>query len=414
MAEFGLYKFWSADSRGICDLPEQEAFKPAIRGLFPRDLPESALSIHPDCTLVLEPHGPNGPDSVSVRVDERTIGYLPVELARAWAGPIRRVTGSGLLPVAESRVSMSRWGWGTDARFWSLVRLSLGDPAEALPYNDPPTGPYTMVPRSSAIKVTKSDDCLADLLPMVPAIGRGMLFATLHERAPVGGRGKAIVEVRIDGRRVGELTSQTSQRYLTMIEHFGMRGLVCACYARISGSPVAAEVQIYAIKANEATDEFLQGEPVTLPNLKPHQSDPLAYDLTPMAAHLQTLPLPEGSLTNAISKSGGPQEVGEGLGTARRNGQSAISEPEVHDTELHRLIDFRTVRNLALLLAGEVGVITAGLESIFDESIGEPLPPKTAEVVESAMADVGLWLFRLADELSVDLPAVIREKLRAD
>lgn len=89
-----------------------------------------------------------------------------------------------------------------------------------------------------------------------------------------------MVEVRIDGERIGQLTPQMSQRFLPMTRHLESRGLVTACWGDIKGSAVAAEVRIDGVKANEADALVLDGDPVTLPALVPVEDDPLLYVLS--------------------------------------------------------------------------------------------------------------------------------------
>jgi hypothetical protein len=114
-----------------------------------------------------------------------------------------------------------------------------------------------------------------------------VLFVTLHEYVPSQARAKPHVEVRIDNERIGQLTPQTSQRFLPMIKHLESRGLVTACWGDITGSAVAAEVRIDGVKANEATPELLDGPPITVPTLVPELSDPVQYDLTAMHSYLR-------------------------------------------------------------------------------------------------------------------------------
>jgi hypothetical protein len=128
------------------------------------------------------------------------------------------------------------------------------------------------------VQVTKEDEHFAVLSNYVPSTGRGVLYVTLHECVVNTARtSKTVVEVRVDNRRVGQLTHQMSQRFLPMIQHLNARGLITACHGDITGSSVAAEVRIDAVKANEADDAVLDGLPVIVPALAPQLDDPRAY-----------------------------------------------------------------------------------------------------------------------------------------
>ncbi|ORW04067.1 hypothetical protein AWC13_01030 [Mycobacterium kubicae] len=283
--------------------------------MFPEVWPDGGQEVLPVVQLIPEPGGPRGAWAVSVRAEGRTIGYLAADVALEWAGVLRRIVASGFIPTTSCRIYGYEFEGWDDVEFRPNVRIALGSPAEALPINDPPSSPYTILPQSSLVQVTKEDEHFDVLARYVPAGGHGVLFVTLHEQQPQG-RGKAYVEVRIDDEQIGQLTPQTSQRYLPLIRHMRDRGLLTACRGEITGSKVAAEVRISGIKANEATQEVLDGPPMTLPPLVPELSDPSQYDLTAMAAVLEPLPLvqpvvpavpdepPDGSVVR-FTKGGG-------------------------------------------------------------------------------------------------------------
>ncbi|MEI8083723.1 MAG: DNA helicase, partial [Actinomycetes bacterium] len=291
MTNIGLYRLWGSGYPGLL-ITMADPFSSAIRSLFPRHLGKDSSEIKHDVALVPEPEGPQGIWSISVRYEGNTIGYLPAEIAGKWAGPVRRVVASGSLPVTASTIwGNARDGWGGPT-FSAYALLRLQTPVEALPNNGPPLAPYTMLPPGPFVKVIKLEEHVADLLRLTPPGSRGLFIATLRERPPSEGRRASVVEVCIDGRCVGQLTLPMSQRYLPLVQHFQGRGLVTACHVDVAGSTVASEVRIHAVKANEADDEFLRGEPVTLLPLVPRKDDPLTYDLAPMADYLRPQPMP--------------------------------------------------------------------------------------------------------------------------
>jgi hypothetical protein len=267
-----------------------------------------------DAQLIPELEGPRGPWSTSVRIDGRTVGYLGFEDAPAWASVIRRIVASGFVPTTSAQVYGYEYDGWDGIEFRPDMRIGLGDPNDALPVNEPPRTSYTMLPRSSFVQVTKEDEHFDALAKFVPPHGHGVLFVTLHERQPEG-RGKAHIEVRVDDERVGQLTPQMSVRFLPMISHLRGRGLLAACWGDITGSAVAAEVRIDAIKANEATADVLDGPPITIPPLIPPLPDAALYDLSPFAPMLKPLPFrsvnppmaeepPDGSVVR-FEKGGG-------------------------------------------------------------------------------------------------------------
>lgn len=219
-----------------------------------------------------------------------TLGYIDDEDAPAWAGVVRRIVASGFIPTTSGQIWANDYDWNGLDDFSTYVRIGLGSPREALPINDPPSVPYTTLPRSSIVQVTKEDQYTDALLKFVPPSGYGVLFVTLHEHAPLRSQANARVEVRIDDECIGQFTPQMGTRFLPMIRHLEDRGLVTACWGDITGSAVAAEVRIDGVKANEANDDVLDGNPLTIPQLIPELADPMAYDLSAMAPILNPLP----------------------------------------------------------------------------------------------------------------------------
>ena len=240
------YRLWS-QGRSWCDyeLTAEPGFYPAIRSLFPARWPGGGQQLALEAQLLPEPDGPRGPSGTSVRVDGRTLGYLTDEVAPVWTGVIRRIVASGSYPPPLPRSTAMSTTAGTVLSQTDRAHRSPGDPEDAVPINDPPQAPYTMLPRASFVQVTKEDEDFVVLAKFVPQHGHGVLFVTLHEHRPEG-KAKAQVEVRIDDERVGQLTPQMSLRFLPMIKHLQARDLLTACWGDITGSSVAAEVRIDA------------------------------------------------------------------------------------------------------------------------------------------------------------------------
>ena len=283
------YRLWN-DGRWFDHSVEvEDRYRPTVRSLLPKKLSDDGAELLVDAELVPELDGPQGVWSIAIRIAGRTIAHLPDDNAIAWTAVVRRVIASGFVPTTCSRISGREYEGFDGVTFWPSVQIVLGDPSDALPRNQPPPAPYTMLPKSSIVQVTKEEQYFDALRSLVPPGGHGVFFATLHER-PAEGRRTALVEVRIDDSCVGQLTPQTSQRFLPMIRHLQHRGLLAACWSDVTGSPVAAEVRVKAVKAHEATDEVLNGPPATVAPLATELSDPAQYDLRPMLPRLKPLP----------------------------------------------------------------------------------------------------------------------------
>jgi len=74
---------------------------------------------------------------------------------------------------------------------------------------------------------------------------------------------------------------------------------------------------------------------------------------------------------------------------------------------------FHTPKNLSMAVAGEAGELVSEFQWLTaDESRKENLDASKLTDIKMEIADVALYLFRLADVLNVDLAQVMREKMR--
>ena len=77
--------------------------------------------------------------------------------------------------------------------------------------------------------------------------------------------------------------------------------------------------------------------------------------------------------------------------------------------------EFHTPKNLAMALSGEVGELAAEFQWLSsEESRGSSLSSAKRSAVEMEMADVAIYLLRLADVLDVDLNRAVKEKLEVN
>ena len=71
---------------------------------------------------------------------------------------------------------------------------------------------------------------------------------------------------------------------------------------------------------------------------------------------------------------------------------------------------FHTPKNLAMAVAGEAGELAAEFQWLTpEESSG--LTKDQLKAVELEMADVAIYLFRLADVLGIDIAGAVKEKI---
>ena len=95
-----------------------------------------------------------------------------------------------------------------------------------------------------------------------------------------------------------------------------------------------------------------------------------------------------------------------------------MSEIETLKAEIRTFADarnweqFHTPKNLAMAVAGEAGELVAEYQWLTaDESRRSSLSSEKLAAVELEIADVAIYLIRLADVLEVDIAGVVRRKL---
>ncbi len=73
---------------------------------------------------------------------------------------------------------------------------------------------------------------------------------------------------------------------------------------------------------------------------------------------------------------------------------------------------FHTPKNLAMAITGEAGELAAEFQWLTaQQSVLEALSGERLEAISLEIADIQIYLLRLADVLRVDLPTVVRKKL---
>ena len=242
-----------------------------------------------DVVLVPEPDHPTGTPAVSVRAGGRVIGYLPDAYRTApERTALDRVVASGAAPTTTARLRVER----TEEGLRASVKVALVAPELLVPLNAPPESRYSILPWGRALQVQREDEHFVRLAGVVPAGGRGLLLVTLHL---VGG----LVEVRLDGDRVGELTTATSEQFAPTLRHLAGLGLTAVAYCAIQGSPLKAELTLQAARAAELPANWVDGRPVTLPRLIQGATEaPPAY-----VAPLRPTPLTSEAAARSVRKT---------------------------------------------------------------------------------------------------------------
>jgi NTP pyrophosphatase (non-canonical NTP hydrolase) len=74
---------------------------------------------------------------------------------------------------------------------------------------------------------------------------------------------------------------------------------------------------------------------------------------------------------------------------------------------------FHTPKNLAMAIAGEAGELAAEFQWLTpEESMGNALSSDQKRSIALEIADVQIYLLRMADVLGIDVSEVVREKIK--
>lgn len=247
----------------------------------PRDVEFEGYGV---AELVPEPDNPHDPFAVSVRIAGFNVGYLPAHDARAYAGVIAKMVSGGVVPTVRARV----WGVTRFVRsraqdeLKSAIRVALPQPSDILPSNAAPKDPHAIIPRGRSIQVTGEEEHFDVLASALTKAKAGSWVVTLHSIDAGKKTPTSVLEVRLDGARVGQLTPAMSTSIGPMVREAESKGLVAAAWASIAGSHLAAEVTLHVAKSEEVptswpaeTDSIpdLELEPVSLPPAYRPQAD---------------------------------------------------------------------------------------------------------------------------------------------
>lgn len=263
---------------------------------------DEEIEVTVPATLVPEPDNPHDRNAISVRINGEVVGYIGKDETKTYLKDIQRITASGHAPSTAARVWMVRRNHREGgSRFYSRISVALPWNGLSLPQNDPPATTYTLLPWGGGLQVTGEEEHFEQIKPYITGSDVDLVLVTLHrsEKLLKSGQAREVVEVRLDGQRIGELTPTTSRHFLPTIDHTTARGAEVAAYARVKGSQLGAEVVLQGAKATELPDTWLDGPFETLPPLIPKAA---SYDVP--AAYVPQPPRPSAAKPAALRGPG--------------------------------------------------------------------------------------------------------------
>ena len=262
-----VFDLWGQQGWARVDVVGESNYLPDIRRVIGKaHRPEGAEHCFP-ALLVHEPVNPHDRQAVAVKIAGAKVGYLARSDAARYSGVLQRLAAQGFVGQVQARM------WARDyddeevdrrgryvrvTRLGAGIRVDLAEPHLLVPCNLPPDEVHEMLPVGHAIQATGEEKHADMLAPYTGARGEQWVYATLHELVEKLARSERIVvEVRIDGQRVGQLTPKMSGDLLPAIRHLNGRDLTAACRALVKGNRAASQV-VLQVKRSHQLDVLLR------------------------------------------------------------------------------------------------------------------------------------------------------------
>ncbi|WP_229830241.1 DUF4041 domain-containing protein [Actinoplanes ianthinogenes] len=275
------FDLWGQRGWAGTEVVGESHYSAALRALFDAKLPPGGTELTVTAQLMPEPLNKHDRNAVAVWIGSAQVGYLPRQSAAEYAPVLMGLVARGWTPQVSARVWGSRWGSG---EFAGSVRLELAEPHLLVPVNRPPAQPHRLLPTGGAIQVTGEEHHLEVLASWLRPEGECWVHATLHELTEQLARSsRTVVEVRIDGARVGQLTPRMSGEVLAAVRHLDERGLVAAARAIVKGNRIKTEVVLYVARAHELPESWLVAPPAVAPHPRQPATVPPAPVIMPSA-----------------------------------------------------------------------------------------------------------------------------------
>jgi hypothetical protein len=248
------FDLWGQRGYPHADIVGESHYTAAIRAVLGDDFKADGAEVLAVAELAPEPANRFDRNAVAVLIGKQLVGYLPREEAARYSPVLLDLVTQGWSPQVAARV----WGAAWDGDFRGSVRLDLAEPHLLTPANRAPSGEHRLLPPGHAIQVSGEENHLDALLPFLRPEGECWAHATLHEVVEQTARvTRTVVEVRLDGDRVGKLSPKMSGDLLPAIQHLAAEGHATVARALIKGNRLKAEVTLYALRAHELPHSWL-------------------------------------------------------------------------------------------------------------------------------------------------------------
>lgn len=238
-------EFVRVSSNGRVSVVGESHYQPALRAAVGGRVCNGGFEDAIDVQALLVPEPNNRFDKWAVRVDAhtpmgaKTVGYLAADLCHGYHVALRDGIPLGSTAWCPGKIM------GGGSRSYG-IHLHLAEPAGLIIRSKEPENAWLLSPDRQVVVTGEEhhQDVLDPLAP--PHGGIRRVFAELGWCTATTGKhaGKRLVEVRIDGRRVGQLTPAMTDRYESLIGAVERSGQIAACEALIETTDKGLQVSL--------------------------------------------------------------------------------------------------------------------------------------------------------------------------
>ena len=248
---------WSPDTREF-EVAGEWYRRDRLRKLFSCEdalSPQGAELRHP-AALVPDPTNPYDSRAVAVYVKGHHVGYMERSDAARYHRVIADMNAGGVHTMVRSR----QWARVRGHELWARVTIWLPEPDGFAPANQIPADAL-LLPTGSAVQVANEDEHLELLTPLLAESTRVPVAATLHEVTEQRPRSTAqVVEVQIDGQRVGVLSSTQTSNLLPLVRLAQRGSRTATARAVVRGNSLKADVTLYVLRAQDVPPEWIAAQ----------------------------------------------------------------------------------------------------------------------------------------------------------
>lgn len=244
----------------------EAAFKAIAASYGHTSVPDYGIEIaEARAALVRDPDNPYDADAIAVWIDaHHLVGHLPRNVAAQYAQRLERLDHATYLEVPARIWIGQHYAWDDDSpagstRVRGSVTVQMPAPDGIMPFNDLPDEPYILLPWGRPVQITGEEHHMDVLRTFVLGSDPRHVAATLHviEESRRTGDPARVIEVRLDGQRVGVMSKTLSDQIIDLITYVASKGRLPVARALIKGSDLRADVAVHVARTSEVPQKWL-------------------------------------------------------------------------------------------------------------------------------------------------------------